>query len=95
VFNEAAELLPMGGAGVLLVYLLRVWLVERRGWLRERAEIQEQNRTERNDLILRHREREANDADTIKHLRDRVHRLEDRTDNLADRLRAAGEDVHE
>ena len=93
MFNDLAQLMPMGGAGVLLVYLLRVWLVERREWVRERAALQDQNRTERNDLISRHREREAIDAATIDHLRDRVHTLEDRTDDLTDRLRATGEEI--
>lgn len=46
--SSISELLPLGGAGVLLIYLLRILIAERRYWVTERnnlnAEIERMKR---------------------------------------------------
>lgn len=72
-----SSLLPLGGASILLVYLLRVWMVEQRRWADERTAMIEEHRAELAD----------HEADYIRHvnrLRLRISELE--ADN--DRLRA-------
>jgi hypothetical protein len=58
MFAELGPLLPMGGASILLLGLLKVWLSERNSWVRERHDMQEQHRRERADLITRIQELE-------------------------------------
>lgn len=42
--SSLGELLPLGGASVLLIYLLRVWVGERAAWRAERLELVEEHR---------------------------------------------------
>lgn len=49
-------LAPLGGASVLLIYLLRVWLIERAHWQKERARLQELWYAERQALVDLHRQ---------------------------------------
>lgn len=37
--SSISELLPLGGAGVLLIYLLKILIAERRYWVTERANL--------------------------------------------------------
>lgn len=62
-------LLPLGGSAALLVYLLRVWIVERRTWERDREALIAEHRQ---DLL----EQGIDKDNHIKHLRERVAELE-------------------
>jgi hypothetical protein len=42
--SELTQLLPLGGASILMIYLLRVWVAERSMWRRERTELLEEHR---------------------------------------------------
>jgi len=42
-----SELLPLGGAGVLLIYLLRILISERRYWVQERDRLVRKNDEQR------------------------------------------------
>lgn len=46
-FNGLSELLPLGGASALLVYLLRILISERRYWVTDRARLVEQHAKEK------------------------------------------------
>lgn len=67
-------LLPLGGSAALLVYLLRVWIVERRTWERDREALVAEHRQ---DLQEQSVDKDAH----IRHLRERVEELE--TENRA------------
>lgn len=77
--DDVSSLLPLGGASVLLIYLLRIWMVEQRRWGQERAQ-----------LIAEHRshiaDREAEFIRDINRLRARVAELEADNDRLRSNL---------
>jgi hypothetical protein len=74
-----AGLLPLGGASVLLIYMLQIWLTERRSWSRERKMLYEMWIRERQDLIEGHRrevaDREHDYQAHVKVLRERLRDL--------------------
>lgn len=77
-------LLPLGGASVLLVYLLQIWLTERKSWNRERQQMYDLWMRERQELIDLHRvdisDRDLDYRSHIAALRDRVRALEEALD---------------
>lgn len=56
--SDFSGLLPLGGAGILLVYLLKILIEERRYWVAERTKLMAENE----ELKVRHvKELEAKD----------------------------------
>lgn len=63
--STLTELLPLGGASVLLIYLLRLISYERARWIRERATLIEECRTA---VALKDADIERRERDHEKHL---------------------------
>lgn len=77
-------LLPLGGASALLVYLLRIWLIEQRRYSTDLREREDRWAREREELIANHRadvaDHEADYQRHIARLRERVRELEEQLD---------------
>lgn len=75
-----AQLIPLGGVSVLLIYLLGLLMTERASWVRERAVMIDEWNQERARMREEHRSDMARTTEdlshNIAHLRSRVVELE-------------------
>lgn len=77
---SVAQLIPLGGVSVLLIYLLGLLMTERASWVRERAVMIDEWNEERARMRAEHRadmDRATADLNrNLDHLRSRVLELE-------------------
>jgi len=87
-------LLPLGGASVLLIYLLQIWLTERKSWQRERAMLYDLWMRERQDLTAAYRKEIADrDSDYQAHIESLRARLISMSDDMG--TGSAGKAYHD
>lgn len=82
--SEISNLAPLGGASVLLVYLLRLISYERGRWIRERATLRDECAADLDRLVAEMDRRQAANDRLVGELRERIDDLKERNKDLHD-----------